>query len=278
MQMPKLLSPNSGDTVALLALSGPCTSREKFKRAITTMVGMGLEVHVMQSCYSIHPELDYLAGYDDLRLNDLHTAFADKNIKGIFAMRGGYGAGRLLPYINYDLIRKNPKVFVGYSDVTAMHIALNQFCDLVTFHGAMPYSDPEDVSLSHTIQFSGLQTLFPGETTGRITGGNLSVIASTLGTPYEIDTRRRILLLEEVGEPLYKIDRLLLQLKLAGKFSHAAGIIFGDFCGLPLEDLYPIIRELVLTEKKPTVWGLHCGHTSPNLMIPLGSLFSIRQI
>jgi len=271
MQMPKLLS--HGDAVALLALSSPCTDRKKFKKAINTMEGLGLEVHVMQSCYATHPELDYLAGYDCLRLNDLHAAFADKNIKGIFAMRGGYGSSRLLPYVNYDLIRKNPKVFVGYSDVTAMHIALNQFCGLVTFHGAMPYSDSQDVGLSYITEFPKLQTLFPGEATGRMTGGNLSVIASTLGTPYEIDTRRRILLLEEVGEPLYKIDRLLLQLKLAGKFRDAAGIVFGDICGLPINELYPMLEELVLTEKKPTVWGLHCGHMSPNLSLPLGNLF-----
>ena len=254
-----------GDTVAITATSGICHA-EKLSQGIQTLESRGLNVRVMESCYASHGE--YLAGEDDLRLRNLHTAFADNNIKAIFAARGGYGAARLLPYLNYRLIRRNAKIFTGFSDVTALHIALNQRCNLPTYHGSMPATD---FSFSPTMGIIPAATsLYPGKATGILTGGNLSVIASTLGTPYEIKTRGRILFLEETEEPPYRVDRLLLQLKLAGKLREAAGIAFGDFSPESLETLHIAIQELVLTERKPTIWGLSCGHTSPNYTLPLG--------
>jgi len=328
MQTPELLT--KGDTVAIVAASGICDST-KLANGVNVIESMGLKVKVMPGCYASH---DYLAGTDHQRLQDLHEAFADVNIKGIFMARGGYGTARLLPYIDYALIRKNPKVVVGFSDITALHIALNQLCGLVTFHGPMPVSCLSDAALhpqtlesltsaifkstkksgtaafhrlhavvsAYTsrsrVQFpmqtkqirnqtsfpnileflppdSNLQTLYPGQASGILTGGNLSVIASTLGTPYEIKTRGRILFLEDVNEEPYRVDRLLLQLKLAGKLSAATGIIFGDFSPETLETLQLAINEIVLTEKKPTAWGLSCGHTSPNFTLPLGKMVAI---
>jgi len=281
MLYPKLL--NKGDTVAITATSGICNAA-RLKNGIQTLESLGLKVKVMESCYAYHGE--YLAGKDDLRVRNLHEAFADKNIKGVLAARGGYGAGRLLPYLDYNVIHCNPKVFVGFSDVTALHIAINQFCGLVTFHGPMPavcfgslQPDPLTVaSFTETvfentlhIELSATAALYPGQATGVLTGGNLSVVASTLGTPYEIKTRGCILFLEETQETPYRVDRLLLQLKLAGKFSEAAGIVFGDFSPESLETLYIAIQELVVAEGKPTIWGLPCGHTSPNFTLPLGS-------
>ena len=296
MQIPNLLK--TGDTIAITAASGICTNT-KLINGIRTLENMGLKVQVMDSCHATHGQ--YLAGEDKLRINDLHTAFADKNVKGIFMARGGYGAARLLPSLNYNLIRQNPKVFVGYSDVTALHIFLSQFCKLATFHGPMPVScfggeethpltlasfkaavvTNEASRISQCLQkqsllFGGEQThanlmaLHLGHASGLLTGGNLSVIASTLGTPYEIKTRGRILFLEDIQEEPYRVDRLLLQLKLAGKLKDAAGIVFGDFSPETLETLYIAIQELVLTEKKPTIWGFPSGHTSPNLTLPLG--------
>ena len=296
MRIPNLLK--IGDTIAITAASGICTNT-KLTNGIHALENIGLKVKVMDSCYATHGQ--YLAGEDRLRINNLQTAFADKNIKGIFMARGGYGAARLLPYLNYNLISQNPKVFIGYSDVTALHIALNQFCKLATFHGPMPVScfggeEPHPLTLDslkaavfaedasqlprylqkQNLPFradqisTNLKVLYSGYASGLLTGGNLSVIASTLGTPYEIKTRGRILFLEDIQEEPYRVDRLLLQLKLAGKLKDAAGIIFGDFSPETLESLYVAIQELVLTEKKPTIWGFSSGHASPNLTLPLG--------
>jgi len=275
MHLPPLLSP--GDKVALVALSGPCTNREQLAGAVAALTEMGLEVEVKDSCFAMHPKLSYLAGEDKLRLDDLHDVFFEKSIKGVFAARGGYGVGRLLPYIDFEIIKQNPKVLVGFSDVTALHTAINQQAGLITFHGQMPYNyfgGAEYYKLlfdNKPLSFINLQALYPGECAGITTGGNLSVITSMLGTPYEIDTKGRILILEDINEPLYKIDRMLLQLKLAGKLKDAAGIIFGDMSGLGLNELYPVLKELVLDEKKPTLWGLQCGHIKQNFTVPLGA-------
>jgi len=280
---------NKGDTVAITATSGICNAA-KLHNGIRTLENLGLNVKVMESCYARHGE--YLAGKDDLRVRNLHQAFADKNVKGVLAARGGHGAGRLLPLLDYHLIRNNPKIFVGFSDVTALHIAINQFCGLVTFHGPMPAAcfgspNPHPLTVAsfaeaifQSTSYSELPAttvLYPGQATGIITGGNLSVVASTLGTPYEIKTRGRILFLEETQEEPYRVDRLLLQLKLAGKLSEAAGIAFGDFSPASLETLHIAIQELVIPEGKPTIWGLSCGHTSPNLTLPLGSEAILRS-
>lgn len=254
-----------GDTVAITATSGICDI-QGLTNGIQYLQNLGLHVKVMASCHSAHGK--YLAGTDELRLQNLHTAFGDKTIKAIFTARGGYGAGRLLPYIHYPFIRRNPKIFVGFSDVTALHIALNQRCRLPTYHGPM-------VAVSFNLRptpqvIPATCSLYPGTAKGLLTGGNLSVVASTLGTPYEIKTRGRILFLEETQEAPYRVDRLLLQLKLAGKFRQAAGIAFGDFSPETLDTLGTAINELVIPERKPTVWGLPCGHTSPNIALPLG--------
>ncbi|MCL1787656.1 MAG: LD-carboxypeptidase [Defluviitaleaceae bacterium] len=269
-----------GDTIAITATAGICNPK-KLAQGVQRLKDMGLKVQVMESCRAAHGE--YLAGTDSLRLDNLHTAFADPQIKAVFAARGGYGTGRLLPYLDYALIRQNPKIFVGYSDVTALHIVLNQRCGLPTFHGDMPGTGFTTAPLTFAQTIPATGCLYPGVATGLLVGGNLSVVASTLGTPYEINTRGRILFLEETQEPPYRVDRLLLQLKLAGKLDDAAGLAFGDM-GIPgdmgtldgprPESLGPLalaIQELVLPAQKPTLWGLPCGHTSPNVTLPLGT-------
>ncbi|MCL2286620.1 MAG: LD-carboxypeptidase [Firmicutes bacterium] len=269
MQIPRPLT--KGDTVAVTATSGICNT-EKLENGVQKLKDLGLQVKVMDSCYASHGS--YLAGEDSLRLNDLHAAFADKSIKGIFAARGGYGAARLLPCLNYELIRRNPKIFVGFSDVTALHIVLNQFCGLATFHGPMPASCGSNFTVGWAFHLPAA-ALYPGRAAGILTGGNLSIIASTLGTPYEIKTRGRILFLEETKEEPYRVDRLLLQLKLAGKFKDAAGIAFGDFSPESLDTLHTAIQELVISERKPAIWGLPCGHTTPNITLPLGQTVTL---
>jgi len=289
MIFPQLLQ--AGDLVAVTATSGVCDNA-KLEKGVRVLEDMGLRVRVMDSCYATH---GYLAGTDELRMRDLHSAFLDDDVKGIFAARGGYGAGRLLPLLDYGMIRRNAKVFVGFSDVTALHTAFNQICGMVTFHGPMVGScfgggEVDAVSLEAfknavfetersqpTVGDYIRGSDWSGCASGILTGGNLSVIASLLGTPYEIKTRGRILFLEEIQESPYRVDRLLLQLKLAGKFRDAAGIVFGDFSPETLETLDLAIRELVLPEGKPTLWGLPCGHGSPNITLPLGLRTYISQ-
>jgi len=289
MRMPELL--RLGDTVAILATSGPCDEK-RLSGGIEAVRRMGLRPWVMDSCRQRH---GFLAGPDEIRLRDLHAAFASPDVQGIFVARGGYGAARLLTGLDYDLISANPKVFVGYSDVTALHTVFNQRCGFVTYHGPMPVSDFHDGGEPFTLAafkkmiFAApnqpyvsrnnfltnppgrqLITIIPGRVTGPLVGGNLCLLAASIGTPYEIDTRNRILFLEETGEDPYRIDRMLLQLKQAGKLSQASGIILGDFAPQTMDTLHISISELIVTEKKPTLSGLACGHTSPTLTLPLG--------
>ncbi|MCL2577525.1 MAG: LD-carboxypeptidase [Defluviitaleaceae bacterium] len=301
-----------GDTIAITAASGP-VNPEKLSAGIKILEGMGLRVHVTESCYASH---EYLAGPDTLRLRDLHNAFANKNIKGILMARGGYGASRLLPHLNYSMIRRNPKIFAGYSDVTALHIVLNQFCNLITYHAPMPGADlpnADEITLKSFMQmlmiesegnkaereidherhkktrkfscFSWLkksafsihilEIVQKGNSTGILTGGNLTLIASLIGTPFEIETRGRILFLEETQEQPYRVDRMILQLKLAGKLENAAGFILGDFSPENLETIKLAISELLIPEGKPIIAGLPCGHTMPNITLPLGKTVKI---
>jgi len=274
---PNLLQP--GDTVAVTAASGIC-DRGKLAAGVEVLKNLGLNVQVMESCNARHD--NYLAGDVQLRLQNLHDAFADTNVKGIFMARGGYGAAQLLPFINFSMVAKNPKIFVGFSDVTALHIAFGKFCGFVTFHGPMVascFGGLDAVSLeslrnavfaNENFSFGKVETLFPGHVRGRLVGGNLTVIASLLGTAYEIETAGHVLFLEDIGEEPYRVDRLLLQLKLAGKLRDAAGFVFGDFSPCTLDELRTALDEYILPLKKPTIWGAQCGHCKPNLTLPLG--------
>jgi len=281
MKVPNRLQ--KGDIVAITAASGYCDGA-KLENGVRILESLGLKVKIMPSCHTRH---DYLAGTDTERLADLHEAFGSKEIRAIFLARGGYGAARLLPYLDYHFICKNPKIFIGFSDVTALHIAINQFCRIITYHGPMPatsFNNTDTMTLeslytnlfeSKPIIAPPTKTLVPGRVTGMLTGGNLSIIAASLGTPYEIKTRGRILFLEETNEPPYRVDRLFLQLKQAGKFQDASGIVIGDFSPETSETLKTSIEELIIPEGKPTIYGLPCGHTTPNITLALGSLAKI---
>ena len=201
----------AGDTVALTAPASP-VSPDGLDRAVESLEFLGLKPVVMPGC---HLSQGYLSGPDWQRAEDLNQAFADPSVKGIFCVRGGYGSARLLPLLDWDRIRRNHKVFAGYSDITALHLALNQLCGFVTYHSPMPAEDycrMDSFSLESlkASLFSrrparaaanpagrNLKTIVPGKARGILVGGNLSVIQSTLGSPYEIDTRGKILFLED---------------------------------------------------------------------------------
>ena len=203
MRFPKPLFP--GARVALLSASG-IVRAERLPQAADAVRSLGLEPVIYPSC-RYENRHGYLAAGDRQRADDLNAAFADPSIDGILAIKGGYGAHRVLPLLDWDVIRANPKYFSGYSDVTALHTALNQVCDLVTYHTMMPateyYEDVGEYSMDWLKRalFGGLQgrlenpegqrltTLVPGRAQGPLCGGNLSLLAASLGTPWEIDTR-----------------------------------------------------------------------------------------
>ena len=276
-----------GDYIALLAPSGPCLP-SRLQLAVDAFKEFDLNPIIMPSC---HARNGYLAGSDQLRAKDIMDAFLNPNIMGIFAVRGGYGAQRLLPLLNYDSIAKNPKIFAGYSDTTALHTVLNQFCNLVTYHSPMPATElylPNidqytldsflgHIMEGHTPPALSYTPLTPGNATGMLVGGNLSLLASSLGTPYEIKTQNKILFIEEIQETPYRIDRLLLQLKLSGKLEECNGIILGDLLPENTRTLSQAIKEILVPLGKPLGADLPCGHSLPTATLPLGSEVSMNE-
>ena len=282
-----------GDTIGLIGPSGAVRKEGAVDRAIQYMKDLGFNVKVGESA---HARYGYLSGSDELRARDVNAMFADPEVDAIICTRGGYGTMRMLDLLDYDVIRANPKVFIGFSDITAMHIAMLNRSGLVTFHGPMATSWNDDFpdgftkpalfnavmkaeplgELHNAPDYHARATVNPGSAEGMLVGGNLSLIAGTIGTPYEIDTKDRILFIEEVGERTYCVDRMLTQLRLAGKFDDCAGIVFGDFADCPVE--YPefgltldqIIRDVAAPCGKPIFTGVQAGHVSPKLTLPFG--------
>lgn len=287
-----------GARVALIAPAGPVPP-EKFGPAVRAVEELGLMPVVYESCRRSH---GYFAGCDELRANDVNTAFADPDIDGILCIRGGYGVQRIMNLIDFDLIRRNPKFFSGYSDITALHIMINQYCGFVTYHTPMPstelYEGVDEYTmcyLKHVVFGEPLhdlinpvnqpvKTLVGGYSSGVLTGGNLSLVASSLGTPYEIDTRDKILFLEDVDEEPYRIDRMLVQLKAAGKFRDCAGILLGYWTNCVAESpekslmLEQVFEELLVPEHKPALIDLACGHSLPTMSLPLGKEIELNSI
>lgn len=251
---------------------------------------LGYKIKFGKSCFSSYK--GYLSGEDKLRAKDIEDMFLDKEVDGILCLRGGYGTPRILDKINYDVIKNNPKFFIGYSDITALHIAFNQRCNLITFHGVMAGTCPEwdeftykslinSINYTDTLDIKNpkdekIYTLIEGSCEGILTGGNLSLIVSTLGTDYEIDTKEKILFIEEIDESIYKLDRMLTQLDLAGKLKDCNGIIFGDFCNCKKEnkddfELIDLLKDKIQKYNKPCIFNLKSGHCNPMITLPLGA-------
>lgn len=288
-----MLTPNPlfpGARVALVCASS-AVPEEHLEPAVAAVRALGLEPVLYPSCYFANRH-GYLAAADAQRAADVNAAFADDSIDGVLCIRGGYGAHRVLPLLNFDLIRAHPKYFAGYSDVTALHTAFNQVCGFVTYHTIMPSTEstPDEYSLfwlkkalfggltgpAENPEGQPLTALVPGKASAPLCGGNLSLAAASLGTPWELDTRGKLLFLEDVGEKTYRVDAMLTQLRNAGKFTDCAGVILGQWTDCVPEDpaktleLEEIFAELVAPAGKPTVMGLACGHSRPTLALPLG--------
>ncbi len=279
-----------GDVIGLVSPAGPVKERY-LHRGIRTLEDMGLRVkpgkHVMDKRY-------YMAGVDEDRAEDLNRMFADPGIKGIFCARGGYGSTRILDMVDYGLIARNPKVFIGYSDITALHLAIGEKTGLVTFHGPM-VAEMTEVFPGYNRYYlekvlfhpsppgeikeppgeGSLEVLVPGDAEGLLKGGNLSLLCATLGTEYEIDTRDSIFFIEEIGEPPHKIDRMLNHLRMAGKFRDAAAVVFGQWTDCrderhPEYSVSRILEDVASKEKKPCLANLMTGHSRYNITLPLG--------
>jgi muramoyltetrapeptide carboxypeptidase len=300
---PRVLS--AGDTVALITPATAVTDPDSRETAERTVRYFGLRPKWGKNSAK---KRGYAGGTIEERLADLHDAFADREVRAVFPVRGGYASGHLLDRIDYDLIRRNPKVFVGYSDITAMHLAIARKAGMVTFHGPVMLSGFTDYtihnykralfdkaplgSLTNPPESNELRprhklrTIRGGRAQGRLIGGNLSLIVATMGTPYEIDTRGKILFIEDVDEQPYSIDRMLTNLRLAGKLQAAAGIVFGECSDCAPKDYKPsftsgtlllgeVLDDILGGLKIPVLTGLTIGHTSDQLTLPEGCMATL---
>lgn len=288
-----------GDTVGVITPSTPVIDPDRLTVVERTMKHFGLRWKMGKNV--ARRSVDY-ASFVRERLDDLHSMFRDREVNAVFALRGGYGAPQILDRIDYELIRRNPKIFLGFSDITALHLAIHKRAGLVTFHGPNVASGFSSYTQQHFRRAlfeatpagrltnppetnelrpnHALRAIRPGTATGQLTGGNLSLIAATMGTPYEIETRGKILFIEDVGEEPYRIDRMLTHLRLAGKFDNAAGIIFGECSGCSPADYRPstaspytlgeVLDNIFGALKVPVLSGLTIGHTTDQLTLPLG--------
>lgn len=276
-----------GDTVGIIS---PASSpdKEKFYNGLKVIKQLGLNIKLGKHTLRKN---NYLAGTDDQRLDDFHDMIKDDSVKAIIFSRGGYGTARMTEKVDFELVKNNPKIIWGYSDITYLHTAIRQNSQLVTFHGPMIVSIGKKTCHFKTKQtfdqlftkrnivydesIAPIKVLSEGEAIGEIVGGNLSLIISSIGTLFEIDLKNKILLLEEVDEPLYKIDLMLNQLVYSNRLAGVKGIIIGDFKLLKTEqrqvtELNNLFKHYLRPLNIPIMSGLKIGHCEPNIAIPLG--------
>lgn len=295
-----------GDLIGLVAPSGG-SNPAYVEARVKHLEGLGFRVKLSRNILAVRGNT---AGTPQQRVADLHDMFRDREVDAIWALRGGSGASQMLPLIDYRLIRNNPKIFIGFSDITALHLAILKHSGLVTFHGpTAPGPTISDYSMAQlqavlmhprdqtTIYMSDanrveaenavpgaaeykLRTLTPGVAEGRLIGGNLAVLSALIGTPYAPDWRGALLFLEEIREAPYRIDRMLTQLKQAIPFNDAAGVMLGVFrrsidAGATADGEPRLLLEQAIDDhfaglRVPAVYGFSFGHITNNFTIPLG--------
>lgn len=289
----------AGDTVGLVAPATAVFQDVEADIARESLEALGLKVRFGQHMRDRH---GYLGGEDKARAEDINKFFADTNISAVLPIRGGWGSARVLPYLDFETIRRNPKVMMGFSDITALHNSIHAKTGLVTFHGpngggrwdawsvdyvkrvlfnaeAVTLSNPKALSDRNALTQveNRTRTITPGKARGRIMGGNLTVLTAILGSPYVPDYTGAILFLEDVQENLYRIDRMLTSLKLAGILDKVKGVIFGTCsqCG-PGNDNYAaltmeeILADHIKTLGVPAWQGAMIGHDQPQWTVPFG--------
>ena len=289
MRFPKKLK--CGDTIGIIAPSSP-VPKEKLPQCQKVLEDMGYKVKIGKSAFE--SVCGYMAGSAKLRAEDINSMFADKEINAIFCIRGGYSSCKVMEFLDYNIIKNNPKIFVGYSDITSFNIAFNQKCDFVTYHGPMVssnmidrYDDFTKKSFEYALNMDkelvlknpdgeDFKVLVKGYAKGRITGGNMTLINPSIGTDYEIDTKGKILFIEDVDESVPRIEKMLYQLKYSGKFDDCVGVLIGDFsdCINTYDESYNVenlMEDFFKDFKKPVMYNIKSGHCSPMSTIILGS-------
>ncbi len=287
----------SGDTIGLIA-PGSFIDEGELKESIQNLELLGFKVVYTKN---ILARDGYLAGTDEQRASDVNEMFSRKDVNGIVAARGGYGCTRILQMLNYEIIKSNPKVLIGYSDITALLYGIYKETNLVCFHGPVGISTFNDFSLcyfkdvliyphdkltfynAHEENKDDLYkpvTIRGGKAKGKLVGGNLSLVVSVIGTQYDIDTNGKIIFLEEVGEEPYRVDRMLTQMIEAGKFEKAAGIALGVFSGCKTKpdksgvsnsfSVLEVLFNRLFPLNIPVVYGMSYGHITNKFTIPFG--------
>lgn len=294
---PKRLAP--GDTVGLVAPANATFNSIELQIAKESLEALGLKVRVGTHLLDRH---GYLAGQDKDRADDINRFFADTSVRAVLPIRGGWGSSRVLPYLDFDTIRRNPKIVLGYSDITALLLAVHARTGLVTFHGpngmgrwdaysvdyfkrvlmqgeAVTFSNPRQMSDRNTLTQieNRTQTLTPGKARGRLFGGNLTVLSTIVGSPYLPQWDDAIFFCEDVGEGYYRIDRMLTQLKLAGVLGRLKGFVFGtcaecgpgdgNFGALTLEEIF---ADHITPLRIPAWSGAMIGHQTPQWTLAQG--------
>ena len=299
---PTIIKPprlKSGDKLGLVA-PGSYISDEELQDSINNLNDLGFETTYSEK---ILLQNGYFAGTDKERAEDLMKMFSDKSINGIVCARGGYGCARILPMLDYNVIRSNPKVLIGYSDVTALLYGIYQKSGLISFHGPVGTSTFNDYSVNNfkkvlmnseqTSLFTnstsgddeniyGVRSIVKGKGRGRLVGGNLSIMVSLIGTEYDVDYSNKVIFIEEIGEEPYRIDRMLTQMIQSGKLENAAGIMMGIFrrCELKEKDpsftktfnLMEVLNDRLSNLIIPVVYGMSFGHVKDKFTIPFGAL------
>ncbi len=299
---PRALKP--GDTVGLITPATYVSDPDRLAAAARTLDHFGLKMRLGRN---VRRRDGYLGGSVEERVADLHEMFRDPEVKGILCIRGGVGSAQLLDRIDYGLIRNNPKILMGYSDITSLHLAVHKRAGLVTFHGpvavsgfseytqtwfrkalfeARPLGEMRNPPETNTLRPAHpLRVVRPGTGRGPLVGGNLTLVSLLMGTPFEIETRGRILFLEDVGEEPYSIDRMLTQLRLAGKFDGVAGVVWGECNKCAPREFQPsfestfsvgeVVDQILGRIGAPVLSGLTIGHTDDQLTLPLGVMASL---
>ncbi len=300
---PKLIKPKAlqkGDTIGLVTPASPLFEAHRTLIAVQEKLeNLGYQVKIGKNVFK---KWGYLAGTPEERVEDLHQMFADPQVKAIMAIRGGYGSAQLLPHLNYGLIRKNPKILIGYSDITSLLLGIYAKTGLVTFHGPVAVSTFTDYTRRYFEQIlSGASAPLPiddapyednlqtsnriwcyrqGKARGRLVGGNLTLFQALVGTPYLPSTDGALLFFEEVGEEPYDLDRMLTHLKLAGLFENCAGVIFDKLPSVEPAEFKPAFNSTLSVEEVienvfkdyrfPVCVGFSLGHIKNKPTMPLG--------
>lgn len=297
LKRPKALKP--GARIALVAPASEGSSPDDIAKAQAFITAQGWQPILMPNAKN---KMGYLAGTDQERADDLNAAFKDPSYDGIICIRGGYGSMRILPLLDEKMIRRNPKVLMGFSDITALLVGITRKCGFVTFHGPNALTSDDAYSMESMLRAVTkaeamgeilqpsplpsekyeLKTLAPGKAKGRLVGGNLTLLAHLVGTPWAADLKDSILFIEDVSEAPYRLDRMLSHMRLAGAFKQCRGVVVGQFARCDEADpdsawkVADVMQDRLSDLGIPVVSGWAIGHVRTKMTLPLGCVAELN--